>query len=60
MLITEGRVTTIDGLLALAVLVGLVLNAIFRWWWADPVSAYVVVYYAGAEALRIFVRGDAA
>jgi divalent metal cation (Fe/Co/Zn/Cd) transporter len=53
-LITEGRVTTIDGLLAVAVLVGLVLNATLGWWWADPVAAYVLVYYAVREAKAIF------
>jgi divalent metal cation (Fe/Co/Zn/Cd) transporter len=30
---SEGRVTLIDGVLALAVLIGLVLNAAFGWWW---------------------------
>ena len=47
---TEGRVTTIDALLAVAVLVGLVLNAALGWWWADPLTAYVLVYYAAREA----------
>ncbi len=50
---TEGRVTTIDGLLALAVLVGLCLNAAAGWWWADPLAGYVLVYYASKEAWDI-------
>ncbi len=33
---TEGRVTMIDGILATAVLLGLILNAALGWWWADP------------------------
>jgi divalent metal cation (Fe/Co/Zn/Cd) transporter len=49
-LIAEGRVTMVDGILATAVLVGLVLNAIFAWWWADPVTGYVIVSYAVREA----------
>jgi divalent metal cation (Fe/Co/Zn/Cd) transporter len=49
-LITEGRVTLIDGVLATAVLVGLVLNAGFGWWWADPAAGYVLVYYALRES----------
>lgn len=53
-LITEGRVTVIDGLLACAVLVGLVLNALAGWWWADPVAGLVIVYYAIKEALAVF------
>jgi divalent metal cation (Fe/Co/Zn/Cd) transporter len=49
-LITEGRATLIDGVLATAVLVGLVLNAGLGWWWADPLAGYVLVYYAVREA----------
>jgi divalent metal cation (Fe/Co/Zn/Cd) transporter len=47
---TEGRVTLIDGLLATAVLLGLVLNAAFGLWWADPLAGYVIVYYGIKEA----------
>ncbi len=46
----EGRVTMIDGILAGAVLLGLVLNAFAGWWWADPVAGYVILYYAIREA----------
>jgi divalent metal cation (Fe/Co/Zn/Cd) transporter len=53
-LVTEGRVTLIDGILASAVLVGLLLNAVAGWWWADPVAGYVLVYYAAREAKDIF------
>lgn len=51
---TEGRVTTIDGILACAVLLGLVLNAAAGWWWADPAAGYVLVYYAAREVREIF------
>ena len=54
---TEGRVTTIDGILAVAVLLGLVLNAAFGWWQADPAAGYVLVYYALREVREIFFRG---
>lgn len=54
---TEGRVTLIDGLLAAAVLLGLVLNTAFGWWWADPAAGYVLVYYATREVREIF-SGD--
>jgi divalent metal cation (Fe/Co/Zn/Cd) transporter len=50
---TEGRVTLIDGILAAAVLAGLVLNATLGWWWADPLAGYVLVYYAIREARAI-------
>ena len=51
---TEGRVTMIDGILAGAVLLGLVLNAGLGWWWADPAAGYVLVYYAAREVQEIF------
>jgi divalent metal cation (Fe/Co/Zn/Cd) transporter len=52
---TEGRVTTIDGILALAVLLGLILNAAAGWWWADPAAAYVLVFYAAREVREILI-----
>jgi divalent metal cation (Fe/Co/Zn/Cd) transporter len=51
---TEGRVTMIDGILATAVLLGLVLNAALGWWWADPAAGYVLVFYAAREVREIF------
>jgi divalent metal cation (Fe/Co/Zn/Cd) transporter len=50
----ESRMTMIDGILATAVLVGLVLNAVLGWWWADPLAGYVLLYYAirGAREAR--------
>lgn len=54
---TEGRVTMIDGILAAAVLLGLVLNAGLGWWWADPAAGYVLVFYAVRETREIFSAG---
>lgn len=51
---TEGRVTFGDGLLATAVLVGLVLNAAAGAWWADPLAGFVIVFYGLREAYAIF------
>jgi divalent metal cation (Fe/Co/Zn/Cd) transporter len=52
-LITESRVTVVDGLLATAVLLGLILNASLNWWWADPAAGLLIVYYALREARSI-------
>ena len=52
-LITEGRVTFIDGLLATAVLLGLILNALFGTWWVDPLAGFVIVFYGYKEARAI-------
>jgi len=54
----EGRVTMIDGILAAAILAGLVMNAALDWWWADPAAGYVLVYYAVSEGREI-VAGSA-
>lgn len=53
----EGRVTLIDGLLAVAVLTGLALNATLGWWWADPAAGYALVFYAGREVRTVFGGG---
>ncbi len=55
---TEGRVTMIDGILATAVLLGLILNAALGWWWADPAAGYVQVFYAAREVREIFFTPD--
>jgi divalent metal cation (Fe/Co/Zn/Cd) transporter len=55
-LLTEGKVTLVDGLLALAVMGGLLLNAEAGWWWADPAAALVLVIYGvreGFASLRV-------
>lgn len=59
-LLTEGRVTFIDGLLASAVVVGLALNAVFGAWWADPLAGFVIVFYGLCEARTIFADNSAA
>lgn len=46
--------TFIDGLLATAVLLDLILNAAFGFWWADPLAGFVIVFYGMKEAHAIF------
>lgn len=58
-LITEGKVTLIDGTLAAAVLAGISLNSAFGWWWADPLAGLVIVYYAAREAHHILAKQHA-
>jgi divalent metal cation (Fe/Co/Zn/Cd) transporter len=55
---TEARVTLIDGLLALAVLAGLVVNGLLGWWWADPVAGYVLACYGVREVCAIYFNGE--
>jgi divalent metal cation (Fe/Co/Zn/Cd) transporter len=50
---TEAHVTVIDGLLAVAILVGLALNAGLGWWWADPLAGFVIVLYGMKEGWAV-------
>ncbi len=50
-LMTEAHVTLIDAYLAGAVLIGLMLNALVGWWWADPLAGLVIVYYGVKEGI---------
>ena len=47
--------------MSFALLVGLLLNALFGWWWADPLSALALVYFIvqeGREALHEARTGE--
>lgn len=59
-LTAEGRVTLIDAWLSGSVLLGLVLNAVLGWWWADPVAGLVIVYYGIREAHAAWTHSDGA
>jgi len=57
-LLTEGRVTMVDAYLAGSVLVGLVLNLFFQWWWADPIAGLVIVFYGFKEGRHAWQEGS--
>ncbi|MGB9074924.1 MAG: cation transporter [Terriglobales bacterium] len=51
----DSRQTDICAYLSAVLLLGLLLNATFGWWWADPVAGLVMVpliAHEGSEALR--------
>ncbi|HEV8419897.1 MAG TPA: cation transporter [Actinomycetota bacterium] len=48
-LIADSQETRLCALLSAVTLAGLVLNAIFGWWWADPVAALGIAVLAGVE-----------
>jgi len=56
-LATEARVTFVDGILAVAVLTAVLLDARVGWWWTDALAGYVIVLYAAREAREIFIVG---
>ncbi len=51
-LLAEAKVTVIDGVLAVSVLVGLVLSAVAGWRWADTAASLVVVAYGLREGIH--------
>jgi divalent metal cation (Fe/Co/Zn/Cd) transporter len=53
----EGMQNILCAYLSVAVLVGLVLNAAFGWWWADPLAALFIAFIAAREGLESW-RGD--
>jgi divalent metal cation (Fe/Co/Zn/Cd) transporter len=53
-LMEEAIVTVVDGLLAVAILLGVISNAFLGWWWADAVASLVLVVVGGREAMHIF------
>ncbi|QSB23342.1 cation transporter [Curtobacterium sp. 24E2] len=56
--IADSKQTLVCSYLSAAVLVGLLLNTLFGWSWADPVAGLVVVVFAVREGLEAW-RGDA-
>jgi divalent metal cation (Fe/Co/Zn/Cd) transporter len=57
-LVAEANETLVCAYLSVAVLVGLAANALFAWWWADPLAALVVAALAVREGLEAW-RGEA-
>ena len=56
-LVAESNETLVCAYLSVAVLLGLGLNALVGWWWADPTAALVVAGIAAREGLEAW-RGE--
>ena len=56
--VADSKQTLICTYLSAAVLVGLVLNSLFGWWWADSVAGLVIAAFAIREGIEAW-RGDA-
>jgi divalent metal cation (Fe/Co/Zn/Cd) transporter len=54
----DSRQTDFCAYLSAILLAGLLLNALFGWWWADPIAALLMVPIIATEGLRS-VRGKA-
>lgn len=47
---SEASMTFLDGMLSAGTMLGLALNALLGWWWADPLAALMVGLVAANEA----------
>jgi divalent metal cation (Fe/Co/Zn/Cd) transporter len=56
--VSEAAQNMICAYLSVALLAGLLLNAVLGWWWADPAAALVIAAVAGREGVESW-RGDA-
>ena len=56
--VADSKQTLICTYLSAAVLIGLLLNTLFGWWWADPIAALVIVVFAVREGIEAW-KGDA-
>jgi divalent metal cation (Fe/Co/Zn/Cd) transporter len=56
--VSEGSQNMICAYLSIALLVGLGANALFGWWWADPLTALLIAAVALREGRQSW-RGDA-
>lgn len=56
--VADSKQTLICTYLSAAVLIGLVLNSMFGWWWADPIAGLVIAGFAVREGIEAW-RGDA-
>ena len=56
--VADSKQTLICTFLSAAVLTGLILNALFGWWWTDPIAGLVIAGFAIREGIEAW-RGDA-
>ena len=50
--VKEASQTQLCAYLSVALLVGLLANAIWGWWWADPLAAFVIAAVAVREGVQ--------
>jgi len=55
--VSEGGQNMICAYLSIALLVGLLANALFGWWWTDPAAALVIAAVAALEGVESW-RGE--
>jgi len=56
--VADSKQTLICAYLSAAVLIGLIVNSLFGWWWADALAGLVIAGFAIREGIEAW-RGDA-
>lgn len=56
--VADSKQTLICAYLSAAVLIGLLVNSLFGWWWADPIAGIVIAVFAIREGVEAW-KGDA-
>ena len=56
--VADSKQTLICTYLSAAVLIGLVLNSLLGWWWADPIAGLVIAVFSIREGIEAW-KGDA-
>ena len=56
--VADSKQTLLCTYLSAAVLIGLLLNSVFGWWWADAIAGLVIAGFAVREGIEAW-RGDA-
>ncbi|MGN7969829.1 MULTISPECIES: cation diffusion facilitator family transporter [unclassified Microbacterium] len=56
--VADSKQTLICTYLSAAVLIGLIVNSLFGWWWADAIAGLVIAGFAIREGIEAW-RGDA-
>lgn len=51
-LVADAKETLVCAWLSVALLLGLALNALFGWWWADPVAGLIIVGFLFKEGVE--------
>lgn len=57
-LVGDARETLACAWLSAALLLGLGLNRLLGWWWADPVAGLVIVFFLWREGLELTARDE--
>ena len=55
--VADSKQTLLCTYMSGALLIGLVLNSVLGWWWADPLAALIIVAFAIREGIEAW-RGD--